>query len=121
MPTGATRLGEDPNRGMEAFGPRNAQERTWSVIDAVDTIAKARGVSMAQVALAWVAAQPAVTSVLLGARKRDQLADNLAASKLSLDAVELAALSAASAPDMADYPYGKGGIAQRVRKLEGGR
>ena len=121
MPTGATRLGEDPNRGMEAFGPRNAQGRTWDVIDAVGKIAKARGVSMAQVALAWVAAQPAVTSVLLGARKRDQLADNLAAAKLVLSADEIATLSVASAPDMSDYPYGKGGIAQRNRKIEGGR
>lgn len=120
-PTGATRLGEDPNRGMEAFGPRNAQGRTWDVIDAVSKISKARGVSMAQVALAWVAAQPAVTSVLLGARKRDQLADNLAAAKLVLSPDEIATLSAASAPEMSDYPYGKGGIAQRHRKSEGGR
>ncbi len=121
MPTGASRLGEDPNRGMEAFGPRNAQDRTWAVIDAVGSIAKARGVSMAQVALAWVAAQPAVTSVLLGARRRDQLADNLAAAKLILTGEEIAQLSAASAPEMADYPYGTGGIAQRNRKIEGGR
>ena len=35
VPTGATRLGENPDRGMEAYGPRNAQERTWRVIDAV--------------------------------------------------------------------------------------
>src|SRR3954469_14656287 len=34
-PTGSTRLGENPNRGMEAFGPRNAQEKTWAVIEAV--------------------------------------------------------------------------------------
>ncbi len=121
MPTGATRLGEDPDRGMEAFGPRNAQDRTWDIIGAVETIATARGVSMAQVALAWVAAQPAVTSVLIGARKRDQLADNLAAAKLSLTAEEISTLNAASAPEMADYPYGKGGIAQRHRKIEGGR
>jgi aryl-alcohol dehydrogenase-like predicted oxidoreductase len=121
MPTGATRLGENPERGMEAFGPRNAQQRTWAVIDTVGAIAKTRGVSMAQVALAWAAAQPAVTSVLLGARRRDQLADNLQAAELSLTGEELAALSAASAPDMADYPYGKGGIAQRNRKIEGGR
>ncbi|MGB8817564.1 MAG: aldo/keto reductase [Rhizobiaceae bacterium] len=121
MPTGATRLGEDPDRGMEAFGPRNAQGRTWAVIDAVGAIATARGVSMAQVALAWVAAQPAVTSVLLGARKRDQLADNLAAAKLKLTAEEIAQLSDVSKPEMADYPYGAGGIAQRNRKIEGGR
>ncbi len=120
-PVGATRLGEDPNRGMEAFGPRNARGRTWDVIDVVNTIARARGVSMAQVSLAWVAAQPAVTSVLIGARTREQLADNLSASKLVLTPDEIATLSATSAPEMADYPYGKGGIDQRHRKIEGGR
>ena len=120
-PTGATRLGEDPNRGMEAFGPRNAQERTWKVIEAVAAIAKDRGVSSAQVSLAWLAAQPAVTSVILGARKRDQLADNLAAAKLVLTSDEIARLSAVSKPEMSDYPYGTGGIGQRNRKIEGGR
>ncbi len=120
-PQGESRLGENPNRGMEAFGPRNAQERTWEVIQAASVIARARGVSMAQVALAWLAAQPAVTSVLLGARRRDQLADNLAAADLKLTGEELARLSEVSKPDMADYPYGAGGIAQRHRKIEGGR
>jgi aryl-alcohol dehydrogenase-like predicted oxidoreductase len=120
-PTGATRLGENPNRGMEAFGPRNAQERTWRVIEAASAIAKNHGVSAAQVALAWLAAQPAVTSVLLGARKRDQLTDNLAAAKLALTGDELKVLSEVSKPELADYPYGAGGIAQRQRKIESGR
>jgi len=120
-PTGATRLGENPNRGMEAYAPRNAQERTWAIIDAVGKIAKARGVSLAQVALAWVAAQPAVTSVILGARSPEQLADNLAAASLALSAHEIATLSAISAPLIGDYPYGKGGTEQRRRRMEGGR
>jgi aryl-alcohol dehydrogenase-like predicted oxidoreductase len=97
-PTGATRLGEDPNRGMEAYAPRNAQERTWTIIDAVGKIAKARGVSLAQVALAWVAAQSAMTSVILGARNPEQLADNLAAASLELSTDEIATLFAVSAP-----------------------
>ncbi|MET3898693.1 aryl-alcohol dehydrogenase-like predicted oxidoreductase [Devosia sp. UYZn731] len=120
-PTGDTRLGENPKRGMEAFDKRNAREQTWQVIDAVAAIAKARGVSSAQIALAWVAAQPAVTSVLLGARTREQLADNLAATSLTLTSDELATLDAVSKPDMAEYPYGTGGINQRHRKIEGGR
>jgi aryl-alcohol dehydrogenase-like predicted oxidoreductase len=120
-PTGATRLGENPNRGMESYGPRNAQERTWAIIDAVSTIAKARGVTAAQVALAWVAAQPAVTSVILGARNQEQLADNLGAASLILSAEEIAGLSEVSAPQIGDYPYGKGGTSQRFRKIEGGR
>ena len=121
LPTGATRLGENPKRGMEAFDKRNSREQTWQVIDAVNAIAKARGVSSAQIALAWVAAQPAVTSVILGARTREQLADNLAAASLTLTAAELATLDAVSKPDMAEYPYGEGGINQRHRKIEGGR
>ena len=81
-PTGATRLGENPDRGMEAYGPRNAQERTWRIIDAVRKVAEGRGVSMSQVALAWVADRPAVTSVILGARTVAQLDDNLGAADL---------------------------------------
>jgi aryl-alcohol dehydrogenase-like predicted oxidoreductase len=121
MPKGATRLGENPERGMEAFAARNANGRTWSVIEAVGRVAKAHGVSPGQVALAWVAAQPAVTSVILGARTREQLADNLAADALALSTEEMAILDQASWPEMADYPYGPGGTGQRHRKIEGGR
>jgi len=121
MPTGATRLGENPNRGSEAYDKRNAQQRTWDVIGAVEAIAKARDVSMAQVALAWVAAQPAVTSVILGARTREQLKDNLGAAALTLSADELEQLGAASAPETGEYPYGERGRWQRSRKMEGGR
>lgn len=121
MPTGATRLGENPKRGMEAFEKRNARSVTWEVIGAVEDLAKARGASMAQVALAWVAAQPAVTSVILGARTTEQLEDNLGAAGLVLTAEELAVLSKVSKPEMADYPYGAGGVDQRNRKIGGGR
>ena len=121
MPTGATRLGENPARGMEAFEKRNASAQTWAVIGAVEDIAKARGASMAQVALAWVAVQPAVTSVILGARTTEQLKDNLGAASLALTPEEIEALSAASKPEMRDYPYGAGGIGQRNRNIGGGR
>ncbi len=121
MPKGATRLGENPKRGMEAYEARNAAERTWAIISAVENVAKVRGVSMAQVALAWVAAQPAVTSVILGARTQAQLADNLGAAQLLLSADEIASLSAISAPRVGDYPYGAGGTQQRFRKIAGGR
>jgi aryl-alcohol dehydrogenase-like predicted oxidoreductase len=121
MPSGATRLGENPQRGMEAFEKRNAEARTWHVIGALEDVAKARGVSMAQVALAWLAARPAVTSVILGARTTEQLADNLKAADLKLTDEEMDALTAASEPQVADYPYGEGGQRQRGRKMEGGR
>lgn len=114
-PTGATRLGEDPERGMEAYAPRNAQDRTWRVIDTVRAIADEHGVSMARVALAWVAARPAVTSVILGARTVAQLDDNLAT--VALSDTELTRLTEASTPAVADYPYGAPGVAQRDRTL----
>lgn len=116
-PTGESRLGEDPERGMEAYGPRNSQERTWAVIDAVGEVAKEQGVSSAQVALAWLGAQPAVTSVILGARNVTQLTDNLAAADLDLNPEQLDRLTAVSAPQLDDYPYGAAGVAQRHRSV----
>ncbi len=121
MPTGATRLGENPKRGMESYDQRNAQERTWDIIGAVEDIAKSKGCSMVQVALAWTVARPAVTSVILGARTTEQLADNLGAAKISLSDDEMRHLTEISAPRPFDYPYGVGGTNQRHRKLEGGR
>ena len=120
-PSGATRLGEDPERGFEAYERRSARQRTWDVIDAVRTVADGRGISMAQVALAWVADRPQVSSVILGARTESQLADNLAAAGVHLDEEETALLDAASDPGAADYPYGEGAIGQRSRQLRGGR
>jgi aryl-alcohol dehydrogenase (NADP+) len=116
-PTGATRLGEDPGRGMEAYAPRNAQERTWQVIDAVKQVAEERAVSMSQVALSWVADRPAVSSVILGARTVEQLEDNLGAAALHLSEPETTVLTGASAPIVSDYPYGAPGVAQRGRVL----
>jgi aryl-alcohol dehydrogenase-like predicted oxidoreductase len=119
-PSGPTRLGDDPDRGVEAYDRRGRVERTWDVVDAVRAVADGRGVSMAQVALAWLVDRPAVTSVILGARTTSQLDDNLAAAGLHLSAEETARLDAASDPGAADYPYGGPGVEQRSRKLEGG-
>lgn len=120
-PTGATRLGENPARGMEAWEARNADARTWRVIDSVRDVADSRDVTMSQVALAWLGSRPAVTSVIIGARTREQLTDNMAAADLQLTDDELARLTAASAPTVDDYPYGAAGVAQRSRTIAGGR
>jgi aryl-alcohol dehydrogenase-like predicted oxidoreductase len=120
-PSGATRLGENPERGMEAWKARNDNPRTWAVIDAVEEIAAGRGVSPSQVALAWLADRPAVTSVILGARTTEQLADNLAAAGLQLSTEETNRLTQASAPSAGVYPYGPMAQEQRSRKIEGGR
>jgi aryl-alcohol dehydrogenase-like predicted oxidoreductase len=120
-PTGATRLGENPDRGVEAYDRRGRTERTWDVVDAVRATATAGGHTMAQVALAWLLARPAVTSVILGARTLEQLDDNLAAVDVRLSTEDLERLDVASDPGAADYPYGGPGTDQRSRQIAGGR
>ena len=118
-PSGRTRLGENPERGVEAYDRRSTVERTWDVVDAVRAVADDRGVTMPQVALAWLADLPAVSSVILGARTVEQLDDNLGAAGLHLTADETARLDAVSDPGAAGYPYGDVGTEQRSRAASG--
>ncbi|WP_285723943.1 aldo/keto reductase [Psychromicrobium xiongbiense] len=120
-PVGATRLGENPTRGMEAWQARNDNPQTWEVIDTVEAIAGRHEVSPSQVALAWLVDRPAVTSVILGARTVEQLNDNLAAAELVLSPEETEQLTQASQPRLGIYPYGPRAQEQRSRKMEGGR
>ena len=120
-PTGTTRLGEDPDRGIEAYDRVSGRERTWDVLEAVQDVAEAHSAPMAQVALAWLVARPAVSSVILGARTAEQLRQNLGAAELVLTADEQARLDTVSAPAVADYPYGGPGLEQRSRTVAGGR
>ena len=113
-PTGATRLGDNPERGMEAYDRRNTA-RTWDVVEAVQSVAEARGVSMAEVALAWVTDRPGVTSTILGARTLEQLEANLRAAGLHLTDEETSTLNEASDLRPTDYPYGPLGVDQRSR------
>ncbi len=120
-PAGATRLGENPTRGMEAWESRNADPRTWEIMAEVQETAARHEVSASQVALAWLADRPAVTSVILGVRTVDQLADNLAAAHLELTADETERLTQVSQPNVGVYPYGPKAQEQRSRKIDGGR
>ena len=87
----------------------------------VRKVAEGRGVSVAQVAIAWLMARPAVSSVILGARSMDQLTDNMAAAELTLAPEETRLLDEANEPPTPDYPYGAPGQSQRSRRIEGGR
>ena len=68
--------------------PVRDPDQLYDIVDALVEIAARREVSPAQVALAWVAGRPGVTSVLIGARTDEQLADNLGAAELRLDDAE---------------------------------
>jgi aryl-alcohol dehydrogenase-like predicted oxidoreductase len=115
-PTGTTRLGDNPERGMEAWD-RRGTERTWDIIEAVQSIAEGRGVPMAEVALSWVTDRPGVTSTILGARTVEQLETNLRSAELQLTAAETAVLDGASDLHAPDYPYGDLGEDQRSRTI----
>jgi aryl-alcohol dehydrogenase-like predicted oxidoreductase len=117
-PTGATRAGENP-RGLFSYDARGLDQRTWQVVDAVRKVAEDGGASMAQVALAWLLGRPAVCAVILGARTLEQLEDNLAAAEIPLEPGEMARLDEVSAVPVGDYPYGRRGVAQRRRNVEG--
>jgi aryl-alcohol dehydrogenase-like predicted oxidoreductase len=73
------------------------REKAYRIIDVMGPIATRHGVSVAGVALGWLLHQSAVTSVIIGAKTREQLQDNLAATSLKLTAEDLAALNQVSA------------------------
>jgi aryl-alcohol dehydrogenase-like predicted oxidoreductase len=120
-PAAGTRLSDQVDEGMRIWNDRGNLERNWRVLDAVRKVADGRGVPMSQVAIAWVLARPAISSVILGARTLAQLEDNLAAGELTLSAEETALLNEASDPGAPDYPYGDRGQTQRNRRIAGGR
>jgi len=73
-------------------------EKTYAVVDELEIIAKAHETSVASVALAWLHAQPAVTSIIVGARRLSQFEDNVRALDVNLTAEELAGLDAVTEP-----------------------
>ena len=80
------------------------EDKLYDTIEALVEVAEAHGVSAAQVALAWLLARPGITSVVVGARTEEQLADNLAAASLELSAEEHERLERVSRPPLI-YPF----------------
>jgi aryl-alcohol dehydrogenase-like predicted oxidoreductase len=80
------------------------EDKLYDTVDVLVEIAEAHGVSPAQVALAWLLERPAVTTVIVGARTDEQLADNLAAAELELSPEEVERLEVVSRPPLI-YPF----------------
>ena len=94
---------EAGSRRQDFDFPPVDRARADRVIDAMRPIAQSKGVSVAQIALAWLLHQPQVSSVIVGAKRPDQLADNLAATRVALTAGDLAQLGDVSALP-SEYP-----------------
>ncbi|MFS2105251.1 aldo/keto reductase [Ralstonia sp. Ralssp135] len=95
--------GEQDSRRNKFDFPPVDRARAYTCVDAMRVMANARSVSVAQIALAWLLHQRAVTTVIVGAKKIEQLDDNIAATKVELTAEELAQLDELSKLP-AEYP-----------------
>lgn len=95
-------------------------ERAYDCIDVMQRIAEAKGVSVAQIALAWLLHQRAVTSVIVGAKRTDQLDDNIAATGVRLSDAELAELQDISAlpPEYPGWMFERQGEYRREQLAE---
>jgi aryl-alcohol dehydrogenase-like predicted oxidoreductase len=104
--SGKFKRGQDAPQGSRRTSfdfPPLDKGRAFDCLDAMAPIAKAHGVSAAQVALAWILSKRQVSSIIIGARRIEQLRDNLAASKLILSEAEIKILDEASALPL-EYP-----------------
>ncbi len=105
--SGKHRRGEQPAEGSRRAGfsfPPVDEARAFDCIEAMQPMAERRGVSVAQIALAWLLHRRVVTSVIVGARRIEQLDDNIAATAIELTSEELDALDAVSALP-SEYPH----------------
>jgi aryl-alcohol dehydrogenase-like predicted oxidoreductase len=92
-----TRHGGDAAARRASFDfPPVDKEKGFGILDVLNEVAGRHGVSVAQIALAWILAQDSVTSVIIGARKLAQLEDNLKAVDVTLTSDDLKALDEAS-------------------------
>ena len=92
------------NKLNRDIGPPVSDEHLFTVVDALDAVAKEAGKTVSQVALNWLASRPSVSSIIIGARNEEQLLQNLAAVGWQLTSDQIARLDTASAVTMA-YPY----------------
>jgi aryl-alcohol dehydrogenase-like predicted oxidoreductase len=120
--SGKYRKGEQPpqdsriagaSSDMEESWERRANERNWEIIDVLGSISEETGKSYSQVALNWLLNKPGVTSPILGARKLEQLEDNLGASGWRIDDKQMQQLDEISQPPPL-YPYSFIANAQRA-------
>jgi aryl-alcohol dehydrogenase-like predicted oxidoreductase len=99
--TGKYRRGQDSPEGARRSGfdfPPIDEERGFDAVEALDALAEEKGASIPQLALAWLLAQPSVSSVIIGANKMAQLEDNLKAADIHLTAAELDRLAMTTQP-----------------------
>ncbi len=91
--------------GSNPLGDSKFTARNWDTLDALKAVAAEVGRSPAQVALAWAAGRPGITSTLIGASRTEQLRDNIASLEITLTPEQAQTLNKASAPASSPYDY----------------
>ena len=94
---------EGEGRRAQLDFPRVDKELAFDLVEAMRPMAESRGVTVSAIAIAWLLHQDVVSTVIVGARRADQLAENLAAGDVELTADELGRLDALGAPEP-EYP-----------------
>jgi len=97
------RIAVMPDKAEEAWHRRDT-ERNWKIIEVMNELSESHDATHPQIALAWLLAQPAVASVIIGVRTMEQLEDNLGVTELTLSVEDLGRLNEASAIEPG-YPY----------------
>jgi aryl-alcohol dehydrogenase-like predicted oxidoreductase len=122
---GRDRQGDSGSRRTTFDFPPVDRERAYDCIDVLRRIGEARKASVAQVALAWLLHQPHVSSVIVGAKRPDQLADNIASTRIELGEAELKQIDEASRlpPEYPGWMFERQGEYRRkqLREMQRGR
>lgn len=97
--TGKHKRGEDPVEGTRMANNQWSRavmtERNWDRLERFQAFASQRGISMTQLAIGWLAAQPVVSTIIIGATRPEQVIENAEAADVALTAEDVAAIDAA--------------------------
>lgn len=107
---GDSRLASDMQGPFKKRTGQHFSDMAYNLMDVITEIADEKGCSPSQLALAWVEQQPGVTSVIIGPRTMEQLADNLGAVDVEITDADRAKLDEVAEPELAIVPYYHGSM-----------
>lgn len=107
---GDTRLASDMQGPFKKRTGQHFSDRAYDLLEVIVAMAEEKGCTPSQVALAWVASKPGVTSVIIGPRTMDQFVDNLGAVGIELTEADHAKIDEVSEPELAIVPYYHGSM-----------
>ena len=102
--SGKYKKGQMPDEGRYGEDSKHLNDKTWAILDELEKVAKDRGCSVPQAALAWVRQKPGVHSTIIGARRMSHLEDNMGSLDYELTQAQMKALDDVSQPKL-NFPH----------------